>query len=79
MVKINKEKNIINDDMALERYLRKNEQEEKEQHIQYLLELVRNNPEITEEMIRPDLRKYFGIVKREYKKEIFSSEHKRRR
>lgn len=45
MVKINKEKNIINDDMALERYL----------------------------------RKYFGIVKREYKKEISSSEHKRRR
>lgn len=79
MVKLKKEKNIINDDMSLERYLRKNEQEEKEQHIQYLLELLRNNPEITEEMIRPDLRKYFGIVKREYKKEISSSEHKRSR
>lgn len=79
MIKLNMGKNIINDDMALERYLRKNEQEEKEQHIQCLLELVRNNPEITEEMIRPDLRKYFGIVKREYKKEISSSKHKRSR
>lgn len=73
------EKNIVYDDMSLERHLRKKEQEEKEQNIQYLLELVRNNPDITEEMIRPDLRKYFGIVKREYKKEIAMNEHKRSR
>jgi len=79
MIKIKNEKNIINDDMALERSLRKKEQEEREQNIQYLLELVRNNPNITEEMIRPDLRKYFGIVKREYKKEIAMNEHKKSR
>lgn len=68
---------ILNDDMSLERHLRKKEQEEKEKNIQYLLEIVRNNPNITEEMIRPDLRRYFGIVKREYKKEIAMNEHKR--
>lgn len=65
--------------MALERYLRKKETEEKKQKIEYLLEIVRHNPDITEEMIRPDLRKYFGVVKREYKKENLINEHKKSR
>jgi len=75
---MNQKNNLLNkDDMILERYLREKDEQVKQKKIEFLLELVRNNPDITEKMIRPDLRKYLGIVKREYKKEISISENKK--
>lgn len=70
-------KKVIKDDEALERYLMKKSEEENKQDIEYLLEKVINNPNVTEEMIEPRLRKYLSIVKREYKKETLTNEHKK--
>lgn len=67
--------NNLND---VDRHVRKKEEIERQQKIVYLLELIRNNSDITEEMIRPDLKKYLGIAKREYKKEIICNKGKRR-
>lgn len=69
---------MSNNYISMEEYLRKKDQEEREQKIQYLLEIVRQNPDVTEEFIRPDLRKYLGIAKREYKKEICTDEYKKK-
>lgn len=55
---------------SIDRCIREKEEIERQQKIAYLLELIRNNPDITEEMVRPDLKKYLGIAKREYKKEV---------
>ena len=68
-------KNNLN---SIDRYLRNKEDFERQQKIAYLLELIRNNPDITEDMVRPDLKKYLGIAMREYKKEIISNQVKKR-
>lgn len=44
--------------------------------LEYLKELLKINPDLRDEMISPDLRKYLGIAKRECKKEEIVS-HKR--
>ena len=46
---------------SIDRNMRKKEEIERQQKITYLLELIKNNPDITEEMVRPDLKKYLGI------------------
>lgn len=58
------------DSADLDKYLREREKNESQEKIQYLLELLRNNPNINEDMLRLDLRKYFGIAKRQYLKEL---------
>lgn len=47
--------------------------------IEELLELVRDNPDITEDMVKPELRQYLGIVKREYKAELIKNISKKGR
>lgn len=72
-------KNLNRDDLnSIDSYIREKEEFERQQKIAYLVELIRNNPDITEEMVRPDLKKYLGIAKREYKKEIIHNQEKRR-
>lgn len=63
---------------SIDRNMREKEEIERQQKITYLLELIKNNPDITEEMVRPDLKKYLGIVKREYKKEVIRNQGKTR-
>lgn len=63
---------------SIDRCIREKEEIERQQKIAYLLELIRNNPDITEEMVRPDLKKYLGIVRREYKKEVIHNQGKTR-
>ena len=58
------------DSTGVDKYLRERHDNEKQQKIQYLLELLRNNPKINQDMLRPDLKQYFGIAKREYIKEL---------
>ena len=61
---------------SIDRNMREKEEIERQQKITYLLELIKNNPDITEEMVRPDLKKYLGIVRREYKKEVIRNQGK---
>lgn len=63
---------------SIDRNMREKEEIERQQKITYLLELIKNNPDITEEMVRPDLKKYLGIVRREYKKEVIRNQGKTR-
>ena len=63
---------------SFDRNMREKEEIERQQKITYLLELIKNNPDITEEMVRPDLKKYLGIVRREYKKEVIRNQGKTR-
>lgn len=71
---------INNDDIDIKRHLIKKEEEEKKQNIEFLLDLIRKNPNITEEMINsPKLKACLGEAKREYKKEILASEHRKSR
>lgn len=73
------DKNLNGDNLnSIDRYIHQKEEIERQQKIAYLLELIRNNPDITEDMLRPDLKKYLGIAKREYKKEIIHNQGKRR-
>lgn len=73
------DKNLNRDNLnSIDSYIREKEEFERQQKIAYLVELIRNNPDITEEMVRPDLKKYLGIAKREYKKEIIYNQGKRR-
>ena len=41
---------------SINSYIREKEEFERQQKIAYLVELIRNNPDITEEMVRPDLK-----------------------
>ena len=63
---------------SIDRYIHQKEEIERQQKIAYLLELIRNNPDITEDMLRPDLKKYLGIAKREYKKEVMRNQGRSR-
>jgi len=49
--------NINTNSNDIDKYLRKKEREEHQQKIKCILELLKNNPNITEEMIAPGLRK----------------------
>ena len=71
-------KNVGSDNMALERYLREKQNIEERKNIEILLELLRSNPDMTEDMIRVDLREYFGKAKREYIKENCVNSTKKR-
>lgn len=62
----------------IDRYIREKMEIERQQKIAYLLELIRNNPDITEQMVGPELSKYLGIAMREYKKEIILKQGKTR-
>ena len=60
----------INEDKNIDDYKKKKTVEEKKQIIESLLEMLRSNPDITEEKIHPRLRKYLGVAKKQYKKEL---------
>lgn len=62
----------------LNRYIREKDVLEREKNIAYLINLIRENPNITEDMVRVDLRKYLGIAKREYIKQVNTNNAKRR-
>lgn len=79
VIKVIKKVNNNLEENNLDKFLRNQENIERQQKIEYLLTLVRENPNITEEMIRPDLRKYLGIVRREYKKEMALNDYSQRK
>ena len=54
----------------IDKILREKEQAEREQKIVEVLNMLEKNPDLTEDMVRPDLRKVLGVAKREYKKNI---------
>lgn len=60
-------------DEDLERYLRNERELERKQKIECVINLLRQNPDINEEMVRQDLREYLSVAKREYLKELKSS------
>lgn len=60
-------------DEDLERYLRNEREIERKQKIECVINLLRQNPDINEEMVRQDLREYLSVAKREYLKELKSS------
>jgi len=67
-------KNIFTDDIFIKRHLKEKNEKEKATNIEYLLNLVRNNPNITEDMVPHHLKKYLGIAKRLYKEECVTNE-----
>lgn len=79
VIKVIKKVNNNLEENNLDKFLSDQENIERQQKIEYLLTLVRENPNITEEMIRPDLRKYLGIVRREYKKEMALNDYNQRK
>lgn len=62
-------KGLNNNEIDLDKYLREKHKKEEQEKIKYFLELLRENTNISEDMVRQDLRKYFRIAKREYYKE----------
>ena len=60
-------------DEDLERYLRNERELERKQKIECVINLLRQNPDINEEMVRQDLREYLSVAKREYLKELRGS------
>lgn len=79
VIKVIKKVNNNLEENNLANFLKDQGNIERQQKIEYLLTLVRENPNITEEMIRPDLRKYLGIVRREYKKEMVINDYSQRK
>lgn len=65
------DKNLNRDNLnSIDSYIREKEEFERQQKIAYLVELIRNNPDITKEMVRSDLKKYLGIVTSRTKEEL---------
>lgn len=53
-------------DTSVDRYLRRREQLKEELALDYLKTLLSINPNLTEDMISPDIAKYLGIAKRDF-------------
>ena len=79
VVKGNLEEKYGNSEMSIERYLKEQTAKEKQKNIESLIELLSVNPEITEDMVRENLKPYLGIAKREIKKKTLNRTRKIRK